>query len=70
MIYNLIPLQLIPGIAGGKSDGAAKGAEAVSAGMVQLKSMSLEDLINRLAESAVDFAINLAISIEIGRAHV
>lgn len=63
MIYNLIPLQLIPGIAGGKSDGAAKGAEAVSADMAQLKSMSLEDLINRLAESAVNFAINLAIAI-------
>lgn len=63
MLYNLIPLQLIPGMADGKSDGVAKEAEAISADMAQLKSMSLEDLINRLAESAVDFAINLAIAI-------
>ena len=63
MLYNLIPLQLIPGMSDGKSDDVAKGAEAISGDMAQLKSMSLEDLINRLAESAVNFAINLAIAI-------
>lgn len=59
---NLITLQssLLP--AQGTADGAAK-AEKISQEVAELKSLSLEDLLNRLAESAVNFAINLAIAI-------
>lgn len=42
---------------------ASEKVDKISQEMAELKSLSLEDLINRLAESAVNFAINLAIAI-------
>jgi len=65
MLYNLINLQsqLIPGMTdGGAADTAKDGGKLVGE-VAELKSMSLQDLINRLADSAVSFAINLAIAI-------
>lgn len=65
MLYNLIDLQsqLIPGMTdGGAADTAKDGGKLVGE-VAELKSMSLQDLINRLADSAVSFAINLAIAI-------
>lgn len=64
MIKNLILLQsLVPGLDSGDSSKAgeevAKYAEEVS----DLKSLSFHDLIDRLADSAVNFAINLAIAV-------
>jgi len=65
MLQNLITLQteLIPGLTGSDAGQAGKGVDKLAADMAQLKSLSFEDLINRLAESAVNFAINLAIAI-------
>ena len=65
MLYNLINLQsqLIPGMTdGGAADTAKDGGKLVGE-VAELKSMSLQDLINRLADSAVSFAITLAIAI-------
>lgn len=56
-ILNLITLQATP------SAPAAESAAKISQEVAELKSLSLEDLINRLAQSAVTFAINLAIAI-------
>lgn len=56
-ILNLILLQTDPAAP------AAESAAKISKEVAELKSLSLEDLINRLAESAVTFAINLAIAI-------
>lgn len=64
MIKTLILLQsLIPGI--GSADAAKTTGEAAkAAGEVdKWKAMSLEDLVSRLADSAVSFAINLAVAI-------
>ena len=47
----------------GKGSAAAAEAGKISKEVAELKSMSLEDLLNRLAESSVNFAINLAIAI-------
>jgi small conductance mechanosensitive channel len=47
---------------GGAADTAKDGGKLVGE-VAELKSMSLQDLINRLADSAVSFAINLAIAI-------
>ena len=64
MINNLILLQgLLPGLDGGDAAKAGEEATKVAGGMSELKSLSLQDLLNRLAESAVNFAINLAIAI-------
>ncbi len=63
MLHNLIPLQLVPALGGDTAGNAAKGTDSLAGDMARLKSMSTEDLINRLAESAVDFAINLAIAV-------
>lgn len=67
MLHNLITLQtdLIPGLTpgDGAASDAAKGVDKIASDVAEFKSMSLEDLINRLAESAVSFAINLAIAI-------
>lgn len=56
-ILNLIALQTAPAAP------AAESAAKISQEVAELKSLSLEDLINRLAQSAVTFAINLAIAI-------
>lgn len=56
-ILNLIALQTAPAVP------AAESAAKISQEVAELKSLSLEDLINRLAQSAVTFAINLAIAI-------
>ena len=56
-ILNLIALQAAPAVP------AAESAAKISQEVAELKSLSLEDLINRLAQSAVTFAINLAIAI-------
>ena len=60
----MIPLQtdLIPGLtpkAPADTTGIAKAAQDIA----ELKSLSFNDLMERLAQSAVDFAINLAIAI-------
>lgn len=64
MLHNLIYLQsqLMPGLGGDNAE-AAKDAGKLAGDIAEFKSMSLQDLINRLAESAVSFAINLAIAI-------
>ena len=68
MIHNILPnlitLQSVfPGMGSGSGDAAAAEAGKISKEVAELKSMSLEDLLNRLAESTVNFAINLAIAI-------
>lgn len=65
MLQNLIYLQsqLIPGLADGKAADAAQKGGSLAGDMAEFKSMSLQDFINRLADSAVSFAINLAIAI-------
>ena len=68
MIHNILPnlitLQSVfPGMGSGSGDAAAAEAGKISKEVAELKSMSLEDLLNRLAESSVNFAINLAIAI-------
>lgn len=68
MIHNILPniiaLQSVfPGMDSGKGSAAAAEASKISKEVAELKSMSLEDLLNRLAESTVNFAINLAIAI-------
>jgi hypothetical protein len=68
MIHNILPniiaLQSVfPGIDSGKGSAAAAETGKISKEVAELKSMSLEDLLNRLAESSVNFAINLAIAI-------
>lgn len=68
MIHNILPnlitLQSVfPGMGSGSGDATAAEAGKISKEMAELKSMSLEDLLNRLAESTVNFAINLAIAI-------
>lgn len=68
MIHNILPnlitLQSIfPGMDSGKGSAAAAEAGKIAKEVAELKSMSLEDLLNRLAESSVNFAINLAIAI-------
>ena len=53
MINNLILLQgLLPGLDGGDAAKAGEEATKVAGGMSELKSLSLQDLLNRLAESA------------------
>lgn len=42
---------------------ASPAVEKAAGDLAELKSLSLQDLINRLADSAVNFAINLAIAI-------
>lgn len=68
MIHNILPnlitLQSVfPGMGSGSGDAAAAEAGKISKEVAELKSMSLEDLLNHLAESTVNFAINLAIAI-------
>lgn len=68
MIHNILPnlitLQSVfPGMGSGSGDATAAEASKISKEVAELKSMSLEDLLNRLAESTVNFAINLAIAI-------
>jgi len=64
MLPNLITLQtILPGLDAGNKEAVAAEAGKISKEVAELKSMSLEDLINRLAESSVNFAINLAIAI-------
>ena len=65
MLHNLISLQsqLIPGLTDGTAADAAEKTGSIAKEVAELKSMSLQDLINRLADSAVSFAINLAIAI-------
>lgn len=68
MIHNILPnlitLQSVfPGMGSGSGDATAAEAGKISKEVAELKSMSLEDLLNRLAESTVNFAINLAIAI-------
>lgn len=62
MLFDkLILLQsLIPGAM--PAEGAGEAAKQTS-DLAELKSMSMQDLLNRLSESAVNFAINLAIAI-------
>lgn len=64
LIHNLLlQASLLPGIGG--EDGAA--TDAAASGMVgnlaELKSLSMHDLLNRLADSAVKFATNVALAI-------
>ncbi len=54
---------MFPGMNSGKGSAAAAEAGKIAKEVAELKSMSLEDLLNRLAESSVNFAINLAIAI-------
>ena len=64
ILPNIIALQSVfPGMDSGKGSAAAAEAGKISKEVAELKSMSLEDLLNRLAESSVNFAINLAIAI-------
>ncbi len=64
ILPNIIALQSVfPGMDSGKGSAAAAEASKISKEVAELKSMSLEDLLNRLAESTVNFAINLAIAI-------
>lgn len=66
MIHNLITLQteLLTGVSAIPADSiAAKNVGKISQDVAELKSMSLAELLNRLADSAVNFAINLAIAI-------
>ena len=66
MIHNLITLQteLLTGISAIPADSiAAKNVGKISQDVAELKSMSLAELLNRLADSAVNFAINLAVAI-------
>lgn len=66
MLNNLISLQTanLPGLTSGADESAAGDkAGKLASDMAELKSMSLQDLIDRLADSAVTFAINLAIAI-------
>ena len=61
-ILNLILLQS-SGLPQEAQQAAAEHAGKISQEVAELKSLSLEDLINRLAQSAVSFAINLALAI-------
>ena len=64
MIKSLILLQgIFPGLDGGDAAKAGEEAAKAATGISELKSLSLQDLLNRLAESSVNFAINLAIAI-------
>lgn len=64
ILPNIIAMQSVfPGMDSGKGSAAAAEASKISKEVAELKSMSLEDLLNRLAESTVNFAINLAIAI-------
>ncbi|MDE6527873.1 MAG: mechanosensitive ion channel family protein [Muribaculaceae bacterium] len=65
MLHNLISLQsqLMPGLTDGATADAAEKTGSIAKEVAELKTMSLQDLINRLADSAVSFAINLAIAI-------
>ena len=51
---------LLPGT---EAPAASPAVEKAAGDLAELKSLSLQDLINRLADSAVNFAINLAIAI-------
>lgn len=61
LLNKLILLQsLIPGLDG--SSGSEQASKHASE-LAELKSMSMQDLLSRLSQSAVNFAINLAIAI-------
>jgi small conductance mechanosensitive channel len=65
MIKNLIMLQdLLPGLTSG-GDAAAAGdeMEKVAEGVSALKSLSLQDLLDKLVSSSIDFATHLAIAL-------
>lgn len=59
-ILNLILLQTA--LQSDAKQEVAKKANEISQEVAELKSLSFEDLVNRLAESAVNFAINLAVA--------
>lgn len=64
MINIFILLQgLIPGIGSAETAKTTEEVAKASGEVDKWKAMSLEDLVSRLADSAVSFAINLAVAI-------
>lgn len=63
MLMNLLNIQSLLIQSGASDDAVAKGVGKIAGDVAMLKTLSLEDLLNRLADSAVKFAINVAIAI-------
>lgn len=63
MLQTLIALQsVVPGMGDESAKEIAEGVDKMAADMAVLKSMSFNDVIAKLTESAVTFAINLAVA--------
>lgn len=63
MLINFLNIQSLLIQSEPSDDAVAKGVGKIAGDVAMLKSLSLEDLLNRLADSAVKFAINVAIAI-------